>query len=341
MSSSPASSVDEIAPSADHIATTSPVRFANHPAYRQLFLQERMTFGFVAPLTGYRDSPVPDMRDHLALAKQADKLGIDAIWIRDVPLLDPNFGDAGQVYDTLAYLGFLAGVTENIALGTAAVVLPLRSPVHVAKAAATVDQLSGGRLILGVASGDRPIEYPAFAADFDGRAECVRESIHIMRRLWGETFPEIRTDHIQLSGTDVLPKPIAGDIPVIISGFARQEVSWIAAHTDGWLQHPHPLPALQAMNAEWRRHTSAWSSNGGKPFSSSLLIDLAEDVGMKPQTIPLGYRLGREALVDVLREREASGIRHLLLSLRFSQRPGADVLQEFAEEVMPHFSSRN
>merc|ERR1712138_12211 len=101
----------------------------------------------------------------------ADKLGFKAAWVRDVPVYDPSFGDAAQVFETFTYLGYLAGITDNILLGTAAVVLPLRQPWLVKKAAATVQQLSNDRLILGVASGDRPVEYPLFDVDFDSRGE--------------------------------------------------------------------------------------------------------------------------------------------------------------------------
>lgn len=96
--------------------------------------------------------------------------------MRDVPLRVPAFGDAGEVFDPFPYLGYLAGVTDSILMGTAAVILPQRNPLHVAKMAASIDQLSGGRLILRVASGDRPNEYPAFDADFGSRgSDSVRQ----------------------------------------------------------------------------------------------------------------------------------------------------------------------
>ncbi len=101
---------------------------------------------------------VPDLTQHHSRIQLADKLGFKVAWVRDVPIYDPNFGDAAQVFETFTYLGYLAGITDNILLGTAAVVLPLRQPWLVKKAAASVQKLSGNRLILGVASGDRPVE---------------------------------------------------------------------------------------------------------------------------------------------------------------------------------------
>ena len=62
----------------------------------------------------------PDLKQHAVLAKLADRLGFRALWLRDVPLYDPSFGDAAQVFEVFTYLGYLAGITQNILLGTAA-----------------------------------------------------------------------------------------------------------------------------------------------------------------------------------------------------------------------------
>ena len=70
-----------------------------------------------------------------------------------MPLRDPSFGDIGQVYDPWVYLGWIAAQTRTIALATGSIILPLRHPLHTAKASASIDQLSGGRFVLGVASG--------------------------------------------------------------------------------------------------------------------------------------------------------------------------------------------
>lgn len=129
--------------------------------YNSVFRFNRLSLGLVVPLEAYPHGPVPSMTRHAERVRLVEKLGFSAIWLRDVPFNVPSFGDAGQVYDPFVYLGLLAGQTERIALGVASIVMPLRHPAHVTKAAASVDVLSGGRLILGVASGDRPEEYPA------------------------------------------------------------------------------------------------------------------------------------------------------------------------------------
>ena len=124
--------------------------------YNSVFRPNRLSLGLVVPLETYASGPVPTMARHIERVQRAEELGFSAVWLRDVPFNVPAFGDAGQVFDPFVYLGLLAGQTEEIGLGVASIVLPLRHPAHVAKAAASADILSGGRLILGVASGDRP-----------------------------------------------------------------------------------------------------------------------------------------------------------------------------------------
>src|SRR5689334_5252630 len=85
---------------------------------------------------------IPDMSHHAELAQLVDRLGFRAMWIRDVPLFDPSFGDAGQIYEAFTYIGYLAAITRRILLGTAAIVLPLREPLLTLKSAATIQSLS-------------------------------------------------------------------------------------------------------------------------------------------------------------------------------------------------------
>lgn len=139
---------------------------------------------------------VPDLEHHATLAKLADSLGFRALWVRDVPVYDPAFGDAAQVFEVFSYLGYLAGITRNILLGTAAVVLPLREPLLTLKSAATIQELSGGRLLLGVASGDRPVEYPLFGRDFESRGANFRDQIALLRDGARDRLP---------AGLEVLP----------------------------------------------------------------------------------------------------------------------------------------
>lgn len=307
-----------------------------HPGMRYAYNPQGMTIGIIAPLEGF-SGPVPTMNNHVELARKAEKAGIAQLWVRDVPLLDPRFGDTGQVFDTYTYLGYLSAVTEKVALGTASSVLPLRHPVDIAKASASVDQLSGGRFTLGVASGDRPVEFPAYGKDHAERGTSFRESLAFIRQAHNQSFPEITSPLGVIDGADVLPKPTHQKLPVFVTGTSRQSPEWIAENADGWLYYTLP-PQQQAHNIQnWREMTAPKGAAGWKPFNQATYFDLVDDPKAAPTQIHQGLRLGREALLEFLKYWESIGIDQLMINFKASQRPVGDVLDEMAEYILPHF----
>lgn len=200
-----------------------------------------------------------DIAQHAMLAQLADRRGFRALWVRDVPLYDPQFGDAAQVFEVFTYLGFLAGVTHDILLGTAAVVLPLREPVLTLKAAATADQLSNGRLLLGVASGDRPVEYPVFGRAFETRGDAFRSQVEMLRRWKSDTWDE---------GLQLLPRPTR-PLSLLVAGLGQQSMEWVGTHMDGLLAYPRTPEGHRVRTQAW--HAAA---GPGKPYASFIHIDL-------------------------------------------------------------------
>lgn len=224
----------------------------------------------------------PDLRRHAELAQLADRLGFRALWVRDVPVYDPSFGDAAQVFEVFSYLGYLAGITRDILLGTAAVVLPIREPLLTLKSAATVQRLSGDRLLMGVASGDRPVEYPLFGRDFEGRGANFREQVALLRDGARSSLP---------SGLDVLPR-MEAPLPLLVAGLAQQDPAWVGEHMDGCLAYP-------GTPADHLRRVAAWRAvAGAKPYASFIHLDLAERADEPMQRWRFGFRGGRAALVD-------------------------------------------
>jgi luciferase-type oxidoreductase len=283
---------------------------------------------------------IPDLARYPELVKQVDRSGFAAVWMRDVPVFDPNnFGDAGSVYDPFVNLGFLAGITRNVALGTAAVVLPLRHPMMVAKAAASVDQLSGGRLILGVASGDRPVEYPLLGLDFERRGESFREAIAYLRAAWQDGGLPLGDGRREPS-LDLLPKPAQPRIPLVIAGEGRQSSDWISRQMDGRFVYPGGREQLAAQARAWHAVRSVLELDRGA-FISAFHLDLADDPNEQPTPRRFGARTGRKAFIDHLHELDAAGVDHLALLLRPSRRPLDEVIDELAREALPVLGSRN
>jgi luciferase-type oxidoreductase len=290
-------------------------------------------------VTEGRPFGVPDLTHYPDLVRQVDRSGFAAVWMRDVPVFDPNnFGDAGSVYDPFVNLGFLAGITENVALGTAAIVLPLRHPMMVAKAAASIDQLSGGRLILGVASGDRPVEYPLLGLDFEQRGEAFRSAVSYLRDAWKTGGLPIGDGRIEES-LDLLPKPQQAQIPMVIAGQGRQSSDWIAANMQGRFVYPNGLEQLAAQAREW---TAARKSLGlpGGAFVSAFHLDLADDPYEQTTPRRFGARIGRNAFINHLQTLEDAGVDHLALLLRPSQRPLNEVIDELASDVLSALNTR-
>ncbi|WP_254274160.1 LLM class oxidoreductase [Haloarcula marina] len=276
--------------------------------YDRLFGSDALSIGVGFPLTDSAETR-PDPDAEMRLAARAESLGFDALWARDVPMYWPRFGDAGQTFEPWSWLSYAAAHTEDIALGTASVVLPLRHPLHVAKSAASVDRLSGGRLVMGVATGDRDPEYPAFDVDPDERGERFRESVALLRTAWAEEFPDATGAWGELDGElDLVPKPTSETIPLLPTGNARQSVEWIADHGDGWLFYHLPESTLSSYVEEWRELA------GEKPYAMVVRTELADDPGADPEPVHQGYRAGAEWFVQYFRGLDEAGVDHVVVS---------------------------
>lgn len=308
--------------------------------YNSVFRPNRLSLGLVVPIETYTRGPVPTMEHHIERVQLAEELGFSAVWLRDVPFNVPSFGDAGQTYDPFVYLGLLAGQTKRIALGIASIILPLRHPAHVAKAASTADVISGGRLILGMASGDRPEEYPALNLPFSDRGAAFRESFDYIRRM-GEDSP--RFDNVFGSpngGIDLLPKPTSGKLPLLITGGSQQDPEWIAGNGDGWMTYPRNTPVQARMVRDWRSRVEA-VGDCAKPIMQPLYVDLTEEPNTPPQPIHLGFRLGVNLLRAYLKSLEEIGMNHVALNLRFNQADIETTLKRLADEILPDFTLPN
>lgn len=263
---------------------------------------------------------VPDMKEHRKRIQLADQLGFRAAWVRDVPLYDPDFGDAAQVFETFSYLGYLAGVTENILLGTAAVVLPLRQKWLVKKAMHSIAQLSNNRLLFGIASGDRPTEYPVFEVDYSQRGAAFRDAVNLLRQDKKGSLPE---------GMQVLPE--APQPPLLVAGLAQQTPAWIGEHMDGWLAYPGtPQDHIKRVKL-WR------SVAGNKPYISFIHLDLSEDPDAPTVWHRFGVQTGVKGLTEELEQMQAAGVNHIGLQFRRNSYPVEQAMQNIAETVLPHF----
>lgn len=265
----------------------------------------------------------------LRMAAIAEEAGFAALWTRDVPLIHPDYPDRGPFLDPFAWLGALAARTSRIALGTAGVVLPLRHPLHVAKAAASLQALSGGRLLLGLASGDRPPEYAAFGVNRDHRAALFRDG-----------FATIRTTLATARAPDgALLTPAVEAPPLLAVGSGGQTVQWLAGNADGWLSYARDPTSQRDIIGLWRRYVAERGGGMPKPFAQALNIDLEEDPAAPSLPAEFGLRLGRQALARHVLELQAIGVDHLMLNPARGRRPAPEVVEELASELAPLFAT--
>lgn len=329
--------------SIDIIEGASSQAFTQHRGYRRMFAPGALTLGIYLPLRFYQG----DMR---ALAGQADlvaamdRQGFAAAWVRDIPLFDPRFGDAGQLFDPWTYLAYLAARTDALALATGSAIFTLRHPIDLAKAAASIDQLSGGRLVLGTASGDRASEFPAYGVPYATRGARYAQAVHMFRQLLQPGPASIDGPLGSMAGLELLPKPASGAIPLIVTSSSGQPLEWIGRHADGWLTYPEATDTADGPRrlAEKIRAWRACIPDGGfRPHMCNEWLDLADDPDYPRTPVRSGYvlRTGRKGLIDLLGEWREAGVNHAALGIQHGQRPAAEVLQELAEEVLPHFPS--
>ncbi|MEQ8898603.1 MAG: LLM class oxidoreductase [Roseovarius sp.] len=301
---------------------TAEARFG--PGFDRMFRNDRTTLGLFFPIEAF-DGPRPAMEDQVGLAQEAERLGFSALWARDVPLDDPSFGDLGQIYDPFVWLATVAAHTSEIALATGSVILPLHHPIDVAKQATSLDHLSKGRLVLGVASGDRPIEYPAYGRNRGERAELFRDALLYLQELLGKSFPSYESERYgRMHGGDLIPKPFHGRLPLLGTGNSGQPLDWLADHTDGWITYPRPPAKQERVVGEWHGLTAPDAPV--KPVVQSLYIDLAERADAPPEPIHLGYRMGLHHLERLLKTLHGIGVQHVALNLKFSRMDVREVL---------------
>jgi probable F420-dependent oxidoreductase len=138
-------------------------------------------FGVILPNFGKDSSPDGIRR----FAESAEELGFDSVWTTEHIIVGPEaVNPYGRVYDPLVTLAWIAGWTERIALGTSIVLVPLHHPIHLAKEVTTLQELSGGRFMLGVGVGWHKDEYDFMGVPFRGRGRRADEAIRLMRALW-------------------------------------------------------------------------------------------------------------------------------------------------------------
>jgi luciferase-type oxidoreductase len=330
----------------DRDRTRSQADLQLQPGYARIFKRDALTVGLILPLETHPRTPHPTMAGHLRMAQLAEKAGVAALWARDIPFYDPRYGDSGQIFEPLIYLAQLAAATRRITLGTAGIVLPVREPLLLAKQLNSLDQLTGGRVVIGMSSGDRPSEYPFFGIDFDSRGERFRDVYNVFRRASEQAFPHFASARFGSAdgSLTMLPKPLYGTVPTLAVGRSQQTLDWIATHMDGYLGFV-PEPAnLKPFVRAWRdavNRASDGEANGGevqlKPLAFGGFLYLHPQPDFAFQRIRGGFASGSRALRAFLESARDAGVMHVALNPRVTPRSYLEILDALERHVLPFF----
>jgi probable F420-dependent oxidoreductase len=326
----------------------------------RVFPEVSVEFGFA--LSGRGPLAQPDVM--LRLATKADTLGYASLFVTDHVLLPASAarsiypysptgqfpGGASQDYfEPLSVMGYLAHATKRIRLGTSVLVVPYRNPLVVAKMLATIDVLSGGRVILGAGVGWLAEEFEALEAKpFAERGSVTDEYLRLMRVAWTEDPVSFESRHYRVKDVHVLPKPRQRHVPVWIGGHTEAALRRTARLGDGW----HPIgnrpPSMMlpdeyaAKTAELHRYTR---EAGRDPAAITLTLRVPMQVRSAKAKALAGDRPPFQGTAAEVRSDvdtyAALGVSHIVFDSAIPDPKAAvENLERFAGEVMSKYKRK-
>jgi probable F420-dependent oxidoreductase len=271
------------------------------------------------------------------VAGAADRSGFMYVGVCDHTAIPRRLAHAMGTtwYDTVATLGWLAGLTTKTRLLSHVYIAALRSPLRSAKEFATLDVLSGGRVIIGVGAGHVPEEFDALGADFEGRGRLLDEAIDGMAASLSEEYPMLDGPRWPARELSVSPRPVQQPRPSIwVGGSTPPALRRAAERGDGWLPQTFRRSELAEQIAKLLELRE--QLRPGDPIEIGALLPLVH-VGPATSDMPKHAIVGEpEQIAESIAELVALGVSHV--QVRFSSRSASelcDQIEVFGSEVGP------
>lgn len=213
-------------------------------------------------------------------AELSEDHGFDSVWVTDHVIVPDSSRDAfgPAFFEAVSVMAYVAGITSRVQIGAAILIVPYRHPLLLAKALATVDQLSGGRVIVGAGLGWLETESTLMGIPHKRRARITDEALAVMRACWENEQPTFAGEHFDFSGFHFAPGPHAGRrLPVLIGGASSAALRRVARFGDGWIGDGLTFEELEASLAHLREAVKA---EGRDPDS----IEVAMRTGLQVAT---------------------------------------------------------
>jgi probable F420-dependent oxidoreductase len=262
------------------------------------------------------------------VAQRAEQIGYDSLWVLErtlkpvQPVVPYPATPDGQlpeeykiVFDPIECLTFAAAVTSRISLGTSVIVLSNHYPLILGRRLATLDQLSGGRLICGFGVGWSKDEIEAAGVDFETRGRRADEFVRALKAIWAEDPVEFRGQFFQIPKSYIGPKPVQKPHPpIIFGGYVGKTFERVVDHGDGWNPAGVPPEHLGGMIEGLR--------------------SAARAKGKRPEDYSVCCRLFYHPTKEQFKELESMGVDHVILDVSFNF-SSLDAVLKRMEEIKP------
>jgi probable F420-dependent oxidoreductase len=231
--------------------------------------------------------------DFILLAQEAERLGYDGVWGNDhitaAPYVRQHWSDAPNFYEVLITLATVGAHTRRVHLGTAVIVLPLRDPVLLAKQVATLDRMTGGRVILGVGIGAYREEFLAQwpRRRAERRGDLLDESLAALRLLLTEREASYAGAHVAFERVELAPKPVQRPLPIYVGGHNELQIARAARFGQGWLPGWRPFDEVKTRTALLRRLTA---EAGREPREVEAAVQFTVVLGRTPEEAAERYQ---------------------------------------------------
>ena len=273
-----------------------------------------------------------------AIARAADRNGFAYVAVCDhvaIPRpLDEKMSTSW--WDTVATLGYLAAVTEQTHLLSHVYVLPYRHPLMAAKAFLTLDELSGGRAVLGVGAGHVEAEFALLGLDFAARGRLLDESIEVVRAAFADEYPAVTTDSYRVADAGMRPRgPQPEGPPIWVGGSSKPAMRRAADRGDGWLPQGPPEGGMKRAIA-WMAERREANGRSDRPFVVGVNAEILYLGDPWFETGPMHLTGAPEPMAERLRRYRGIGVDQM--QIRFRSRSATelcDQIDRFGAEVAP------
>ncbi|HEY2107914.1 MAG TPA: LLM class flavin-dependent oxidoreductase [Candidatus Binataceae bacterium] len=302
--------------------------------------------GVAIPQT-FASSPI-DLRLIREFVRKAETLGYDSLWVQEQIIT--GYG----ILEPITLLTYAAALTTDVRLGTSVLLPVIRNPLQLAKSLATLDQLSQGRLTVGIGIGGPHIPEAAFGVSSERRGRRFVETIEVMKALWTQPRATFNGEFWRFEKIPMEPKPVQQPHPPLWFG-AREPVALKRAvrHGQGWMGAGSSSSADFVQHYQVLRRALEEAGRDPASFAISKRVYIAVDddrdraerrlrewFGARYRNADMGSQVsiwgGRAECIDQLRALVRAGARHLLLNPVFDELEQAELL---AREVMPQLSN--